>query len=84
MHRARTEMFKKKAFIISSTVGAGAKAARFYKEVAQGKKHTPYLLIRAMFLFRKMIMKKYEDDSSLDKKYWIAKGWYQGEKNPWI
>jgi multimeric flavodoxin WrbA len=58
------------------------KAARFYNEVSSGKKHRPYLLIRIMFVFRKMIMKKYDDDTSLDKKYWIEKGWYNGSKNP--
>ena len=130
VHRARPEMFKKKAFIISSTVGAGAKSAiktvstslkywgvnrvytysfatfgdewdnmkaekkdkihmqvrkkgvRFYKEAASGKRYSPYLLIRMMFFVRKMIMKKYDDDASLDKKYWIEKGWYKGEKSP--
>ena len=130
VHRPRIEMFKKKAFIISSTVGAGTKnaiktistslkywginrvyaysfatfgdewnnmkadkkekieiqikkkAARFYKEVASGKMHNPYLLIRIMFLVRKMLMKKYDDDSSLDKKYWVEKGWYEGVGNP--
>ncbi len=130
VHRARTEMFKKKAFIISSTVGAGAKAAMktistslkywgvnriytysfttfgdewdnmkaakkeksesqirkkaagFYKEAASGKRHSPYLHIRIMYLISKFIIKKYTDDSSLDKKYWIEKGWYEGEKNP--
>ncbi len=130
VHRARTEMFKKKAFIISSTVGAGTKAAiktistslkywginriytysfatfgdewndmkadkkekieiqiknravMFYKEVASGKRHSPYLLIRIMFLVRKILMKKYDDDASLDKKYWVEKGWYSGVNSP--
>jgi len=130
VHRARTEMFKKKAFIISSTVGAGTKAAiktistslkywgvnrvytysfatfgdewnnmkvdkkekierklkkkatRFYKEVASGKKHRPYIFIRFMYILSKFILKKYTDDSSLDKKYWIEKGWYSGVKSP--
>jgi hypothetical protein len=123
-------MFTKKAFILSSTVGAGTrsaiktistslkywgvnkiykysfatfgdewssmkadkkekiemqirkKAVRFYKEVSSERKHRPYLLIRIMYIFRKMIMKKYDDDTSLDKKYWIEKGWYKGTKNP--
>ena len=130
VHRARSEMFTKKAFIISSTVGAGTKAAMktistslkywglnrvytysfatfgdewdnmnatkkvkfesqlkkkavmFYKEVASGKRHSPYLLIRTMFLISKFIIKKYTDDSSLDKKYWIEKGWYDGTNTP--
>ena len=130
VHRARTEMFKKKAFIISSTVGAGTKssiktistslkywgvnrvysysfktfgdewdnmkaakkqkletqikkkASQFYKEVSSDKKHSPYLIIRIMFLISKFIIRKYTDDSSLDKKYWIEKGWYSGIKSP--
>jgi multimeric flavodoxin WrbA len=130
VHRAKTEMFKKKAFIISSTVGAGTKAAiktistslkywgvnrvysysfatfgdewddmktdkkeklkkqiskkaiAFYHEVDSGKRHTPYLHIRIMYLLSKYIMKKYTDDSSLDKKYWIEKGWYKGATSP--
>lgn len=130
VHRARSEMFEKKAFIISSTVGAGAKSAMktistslkywgvnrvytykfatfgdewenlkldkkdkiekqikqkastFYKEVVSGKRHSPYLHIRIMYSISKSILKKYTDESSLDKKYWIEKGWYTGEKNP--
>lgn len=130
VHRARPEMFQKKAFILSSTVGAGTKAAiktvatslkywgvnrvysysfttfgdewaamkrekkekisthirkkttAFYKEVASGKRHRPYLNIRIMFFVRKMLMRKYDDHSSLDKKYWIEKGWYDGGKSP--
>ncbi|MCX8128678.1 MAG: flavodoxin family protein [Clostridia bacterium] len=130
VHRAKTEMFSKKAFIISSTVGAGAKdaiktistslkywginriysfsfatfgdewmnmkaekkekiefqikkkAIRFYKEVAEGKKHYPYFIIRMMFYVRKMLMKKYDNDSSLDKKYWVEKGWFSGLNSP--
>lgn len=130
VHRARPEMFKKKAFIISSTAGAGAKKAiktistslkywginrvysysfatfgdewdcmnvkkknqihmqlrkkaiRFHKDVASGKRYSPYLLIKIMFFVRKMIMKKYDDDASIDKKYWMEKGWYKGEKSP--
>ena len=130
VHRPRSEMFKKKAFIIASTVGAGAKAAiktistslkywgvnrvytysfatfgdewnnmkadkkekfetqikkkavRFYKEVASDIRHSPDILIRIMYLISKYIIKKYADDSSLDKNYWIEKGWYEGKKNP--
>lgn len=130
VHRARPEMFNKKAFILSSTVGGGAKDAiksvstslkywgvnrifsysfktfgtewdhieakrkdriitqikkkgrMFYQEVASAKRYHPYLQIRFMFLLRKMLMKKYDDASSLDKKYWMEKGWYFGENNP--
>lgn len=130
VHRARPEMFRKKAFIISSTAGMGTKAAiktiydslrywginrvyslgfatfgddwanmkadkkskitsrikkkaaRFYREVASGKRHHPYFIIRFMFLVRKIIMKKVDDDSSADKKYWMEKGWLQGTNSP--
>ena len=130
VHRARNEMFWKKAFIISSTVGSGTKEAiktistslkywgvnrvysysfatfgdewddmnadkkdkfnsqirkkaiKFYNEVASHKKHRPYIFIRIMYSISKFILKKYTDDSSLDKKYWVEKGWYKGEKNP--
>jgi len=130
VHRARSEMFHKKAFILSSTVGAGSKAAiktistslkywgvnrvyqykfttfgtewdnmasdkkskinreimneakKFYKEVEAGKKHRPYLFIKFMFKMSRFILKKYTDDTSLDKQYWIKKGWYTGEESP--
>ena len=130
VHRARQEMFKKKAFIISTTVGAGAKDAMktvstslkywgvnrvysysfatfgdewrgmkadkkdkiiskiqkkanlFYKEVSTGKRHYSYLLMRIMFSVSRFIMKKYNDDSSLDKKYWAEKGWLSGVNSP--
>lgn len=130
VHRARPEMFKMKAFILTSTVGAGSKAAtktiktslkfwgvnriytygfatfgdewndmdktkkikidrkvekkayRFYKEVVSKKKHRPYLFIRMMYIFNRILIKKYHDDSSLDKLYWIQKGWYDGSSNP--
>ncbi|MBN2222451.1 MAG: flavodoxin family protein [Vallitaleaceae bacterium] len=130
VHRPKESMFKKKAFVISSTVGAGTKeaiktistslkfwgvnriftyrygtfgeewdvmksekkekieaqlskkAASFYKDVRLKKRHTPYLYIRMMYLVSKMILKKYTDDTSLDKQYWIEKGWYQGRKSP--
>jgi len=130
VHRARPEMFRKKAFIISSTAGAGTKAAiktinaslrywginrvyslafatfgdewksmktdkkskinsrikkkavRFYREVASGKRHHPYFLIRLMFIVRKIMMKKFDDDSSVDKKYWMKNGWLQGTNSP--
>jgi multimeric flavodoxin WrbA len=130
VHRARPEMFGKKAFVLSSTVGAGTtsamktirtslkfwgvnrvydygfktfgdewddmktkkktkierkigkKAFRFYKEVDSGKRHKPYLYIRLMFSVSKFIMKKFNDDQSLDKKYWIEQGWYDGSASP--
>lgn len=130
VHRAKSSMFTKKAFIISSTVGAGTKeaigtistslkfwgvnkiftykfgtfgdewdvmkkekkdkieaglskkATSFYKEVSSNKQHRPYLYIRMMYSISKMILKKYTDDMSLDKKYWIEKGWYQGSNSP--
>ena len=130
VHRPREEMFSKKAFIISSTVGAGAKKAietirtnlkywginkvydysfktfganwdsleakrkdkinkqikrhaiKFYNDLNSGKRYMPYIDIRAMFWFRRQIMKKYEDETSLDKNYWIKKGWYSGKASP--
>jgi len=130
VHRPRPEMFRKKAFIISSTAGVGTKAAiktikdslrywginrvyslsfatfgdewinmkadkkskitsrikkkaaRFYREVASEKRHYPYFLIRFMFFVRKIIMKKFDDDSSADKRYWIEKGWLKGTNSP--
>lgn len=130
VHRARSEMFNKKAFILASTVGAGSKAAiktistslkywgvnrvysysfttfgtewnnietekkskiksdiankakKFYTEVDSGKNHTPYLFISFMFKMSRFILKKYADETSLDKQYWIDQGWYSGEKSP--
>lgn len=130
VHRAREEMFKKKAFIISSTVGAGTKSAiktistnlkfwgvnrvysykfatfgddwdnmekrkrekfekqitkkasKFYKQVDSGKIYKQYLMIKIMFFISKKIMKKYNDNSSLDKKYWIEKGWLDKKNKP--
>ncbi|MDF1616918.1 flavodoxin family protein [Petrocella sp. FN5] len=130
VHRARSEMFNKKAFILTSTVGAGSKAAiktistslkywgvnrvynysfttfgtewdnmaldkkskikkeimnkskKFYTEVNSGIKHRPYLFISFMFKMSRFILKKYADESSLDKQYWIDQGWYFGEKSP--
>jgi multimeric flavodoxin WrbA len=130
VHRPNSEMFRMKAFILTSTVGAGSKAAiktiktslkfwgvnrvysysfatfgdewnvmsdkkkskidrqiqtkadSFYNEVASKKKHRPYLYIRMMYMVTKLLMRKYYEDSSLDKQYWIEKGWYSGAKNP--
>ncbi len=130
VHRPRPEMFRKKAFIIASTVGAGAKEAiktistslkfwgvnrvysfsfatfgedwdimraekkekivakikrkanKFYREVISGKIHYPYLYILLMFYIRRMIMKKVETELSMDKKYWIERGWFNGKGNP--
>ena len=130
VHRARLEIFRKKAFVISTTVGAGTKnaiktvsdslkfwgvnrvysysfatfgeewdsmkaerkekiiskikkkAAGFYKEVASGKIHRPYMLIRIMFFAARMLMRKLDDADSLDKKYWVEKGWLSGKNSP--
>ncbi len=130
VHRARPEMFSKKAMVISSTVGAGTKdaikavsislkywgvnriysysfktfgdnwgvmkeekknkitsqikkkAAKFYHEVASGKRHSPYLLIRLMYRVSRFIIRKYYEDDSLDCKYWKKMGWYSGDKKP--
>ncbi|HPF17607.1 MAG TPA: flavodoxin family protein [Thermotogota bacterium] len=130
VHRARPEMFAKKAMIISSTVGAGTKdaiksvgislkywginkihsysfktfgdnwevmkkdkkititrqiqkkARRFFRDVASGKRHSPYLLIRFMYQVSRFIIRKYYENESLDSRYWKQMGWYSGEKNP--
>lgn len=124
VHRAEELMFSKKAFILSTTAGAGTKAAiktiktnlkywginrtyssgfalhevdwhnmklkrknkfetkiqknasKFYKEVAGGKKHKPYLTTKIMFNLMRGMIKKYNDDS-LDKQYWQEKNWFK-------
>lgn len=130
VHRAREEMFRKKAFILCSTVGAGArsaarligtslkqwginrihsyvfktfgddwhnmklkkrtrfetqiekKAKTFYHEINSNRVHRPYFYTRLMFHLRKLLMKKFDDNQSLDKQYWIEKGWLNGSKRP--
>jgi multimeric flavodoxin WrbA len=125
VHRARPEMFSKKAFIISTTAGAGTRAAmktistnlkfwgvnriyktgfamraiswetvntkrrekfekklkksarKFYKETASGKKRRAYLFTRIMFLACRGMVKKYDETTSLDKKYWIEQNWFK-------
>jgi len=129
VHRARPEMFEKKAFVLSTTAGAGTKAAmktiitnlkfwginrifssgfamraidwetveprrretyerklkksaqRFYKDIALGKKHSPYLLTRFMFYFRRGMLKKEaalqsDESASADIKHWQEQGWF--------
>jgi multimeric flavodoxin WrbA len=132
VHRAREEMFHKKAFIICSTVGAGTKnvskvietslkqwgvnrvykyafktfgddwfnmktekrmhfesqiekkAETFYQEISSKKVHRSYFYTKFMFRLRKLIMRKFDDDKSLDKQYWIQKGWLNGSKRPFL
>jgi len=127
VHRARPEMFSKKAFVISTTAGAGTRAAiktiitnlkywgvnkirslgitmwaidfetmprrrrakyegklkksarKFYREVASGKKHPPYLIQRFMIFFRRGMLKK-ETGITADRQYWEEQGWFK--KNP--
>ena len=133
VHRARPEMFHKKAFVLSTTAGAGTRAAmktiitnlkfwavnriyslgfamravdwetvnprrrkrfelklkksarRFYREVASGKKHSPYMLTRLMFYIRRGMLKKdlasQSDESAVaDIKHWQEQDWFS--RNP--
>ena len=133
VHRARPQMFSKKAFVLSTTAGAGTKAAmktiitnlkfwginriyssgfamraidweavspkrrekfesklkksarHFFREIASGKKHPPYLLTRLMFYIRRGMLKKdlasQSDESAVaDIKHWQEQGWF--DKNP--
>jgi len=133
VHRAHSEMFGKKAFVLSTTAGAGTKAAmktiitnlkfwginkiyssgfamravewkmvkpsrrekferklkksarRFFREIASGKKHPPYLITRFMFYIRRSMLKKevssQSDESAVaDIKHWQEQGWF--DKNP--
>jgi len=59
-----------------------ASARRFYKEVASGKKRSPYLLTRFMFYFRRGMLKKdmstQSDESAVaDIKHWQAQNWFK-------
>jgi len=124
VHRARPEMFGKKAFVLSTTAGTGTKPAmktiitslkywginkiysfgfnmwstnfetmnpkrrinieskikkyakRFYKEVASGKKYSPYLITKFMFYFRRNMIKKDDEAISSDKRYWKEQNWF--------
>jgi len=131
VHRARPEMFAKKAFVLSTTAGAGTRSAmktivtnlkfwgvnrvysfgfnllesdikrmnpkrrekvevkikryakRFYREIACGKKRSPYLTLRFMFYFRRGMLKKDDktfSNESADIKYWHEQNWFN--KNP--
>jgi len=48
-------------------------AQKFYKEVASGKKRRPYLFTRMMYSFCRVMIKGYDETTSLDKRYWIEK-----------
>ena len=131
VHRARPEMFGKKSFVLSTTAGAGTRAAmktivtnlkfwglnrvytfgfnllevdfermnpkrrakvelklkkrakRFYREIASGKKRSPYLITRFMFYVRRGMLKKDErtfSNESADIKYWREQNWFN--QNP--
>jgi len=135
VHRARPQMFKKKAFVLSTTAGAGTRAAiktittnlkfwginrvyasgfamravdwdtvlpkrrqryerhlrrsarRFFREVASGKKRTPYLLTRFMFYFRRSMLRKetnpqVDESANADLRYWQERGWF--DKSPFV
>lgn len=58
------------------------KARRFYREVASGKKHAPYLFTRILFSVSRIMVKKYspKDNPSLDNIYWEKMGWLNGKK----
>jgi len=49
-------------------------ARRFYKEVASGKKRRPYLFTRMMYTVCRIMIKGYDETTSLDKRYWMEKG----------
>ena len=129
VHRAHLEMFNKKAFVLSTTAGAGTKAAmktiitnlkfwgvnkiyslgfamraidwetvnpkrrerferklkksarRFHRDIASGKKHSPYLMTKLMFYLRRGMLKKdmasQSDESAIaDIKHWQEQGWF--------
>ena len=133
VHRAPPEMFWKKAFVLSTTAGAGTRAAmktiitnlkfwginkiysygfamravdwetvkpkrrekfertlkrsarRFFRDIASGKKHSPYLLTRFMFYIRRSMLKKdmasQSDESAIaDIRHWQEQDWFN--KNP--
>ncbi|MDR0840057.1 MAG: NAD(P)H-dependent oxidoreductase [Christensenellaceae bacterium] len=124
VHRAKKEMFGKKAFILATTLGAGTGAAlrtiatslkfwgvnriytrglalhgmwadlppskqaklkskiqaaakAFNNEVRGGKKRPPYLLTWGMFYMSRMMMRTYDEASSLDKRYWLENNWFK-------
>ncbi|MCL2821476.1 MAG: NAD(P)H-dependent oxidoreductase [Oscillospiraceae bacterium] len=127
VHRALPEMFTKKAFILSTTAGAGTRAAmktiitclkfwgvnkiyslgiamqainfetmepkrrakfehkikntakRFYYDVKSEKKHLPYAITGLMFHFRRSMLKKDNEATSLDKRYWIEQNWFKSK-----
>jgi len=133
VHRAHPKMFRKKAFVLSTTAGAGTKAAmktittnlkfwginkiystgfamraidwetvkpkrrekferklkkstrRFHRDIASGKKHSPYLLTKLMFYLRRGMLKKdiasQSDESAIaDINHWKEQDWFN--KNP--
>jgi len=52
-------------------------ARRFYKEVASGKKRRPYLFTRMMYTVCRIMVKGYDEATSLDKRYWMEKGLFE-------
>jgi len=55
-------------------------ARRFYKEVLSGKKRRPYLFTKIMFTVCRMLLKRQDEETSLDKRYWIEKDLFK--QNP--
>jgi hypothetical protein len=60
-------------------------ARRFYREIASGKKRSPYMITRLMFYFRRDMLKKdlasQSDESAIaDIKHWQEQDWFN--KNP--
>lgn len=124
VHRPRAEMFGKKAFVLSTALGAGLKKSiapiatslkfwgvnrvytagfslhevewtrippkrrariereiarlsqKFYREVSSRKRHAPYPFLWFLLLFLRRMIAGYPEDS-LDKNYWLQKGWLQ-------
>ncbi|HEX3025779.1 MAG TPA: flavodoxin family protein [Clostridia bacterium] len=57
-----------------------AKAVKFYREVASGKRRRPYLKQWFMFNAVRMFIKK-DKNTSVDRKYWEKNGWL-GKNSP--
>jgi multimeric flavodoxin WrbA len=58
------------------------KSKHFYKEVISQKRYFPYIFSLMLFYIFRIAAKKYDQNTSLDKRYWIEKGWFT--KNPLI
>jgi multimeric flavodoxin WrbA len=56
------------------------KAKQFYKEIISQKHHFPYIYTLMLYYISRLWMKSYDENTSLDKRYWMEKGWLN--KNP--